>query len=117
MVKTCIILHVMMFLTLVKTANIFHQFFLHNIVFFQLTLFTAKLLRIQHLWMAISILMLRITIFLHIFALNSKLFSNFVKLTLPLNLVGRSMHMISIYLQIEIMYLHKMVKNNYEIKY
>lgn len=67
---------------------------LHNIVFLQLTLFTAKLLRIQHFWMAILILMLRITVFLHIYALNSKLFLNFVKLTLPLNLVGRSKHMI-----------------------
>lgn len=54
-----------------------------------LTLFTAKLLRIQHFWMAILILMLRITVFLHLYALNSKLFSNFVKLTLPLNLQKR----------------------------
>lgn len=60
-----------------------------SIIAKNLTLFTAKLLIIQHLWMVILILMLRITIFLHIYALNSKLFSNFVKLTLPLNLQKR----------------------------
>lgn len=106
-----------MLLTLGKIANIIYQFFLHNVVFFQLTLFTAKLLRIQNFWMAILILMLRITIFLHIYALNSKLFSNFVKLTLPWNLVGRSMYMISIYLKLKWCSLNKMVNNNYEIKY
>lgn len=106
-----------MLLTLGKIANIIYQFFLHNVVFFQLTLFTAKLLRIQNFWMAILILMLRITIFLHIYALNSKLFSNFVKLTLPWNLVGRSMYMISISLKLKWCSLNKMVNNNYEIKY
>lgn len=60
-----------------------------SIIAKNLTLFTAKLLRIQHFWMAILILLLRITIFLHIYALNSKLFLNFVKLTLPLNLQKR----------------------------
>lgn len=54
---------VMMMLTIEKIIHLF----------FQLTLFTAKLLIIQHLWMVILILMLRITIFLHLYALNSKL--------------------------------------------
>lgn len=60
-----------------------------SIIAKNLTLFTAKLMRIHHFWMAILILMLRINIFLHIYALNSKLFSNFVKFTLPLNLQKR----------------------------